>query len=464
MTPICRFGRSEPNNPSVQDVLSVDCEVVVSCLRQTTGPRTSGRPFQKETKMNRSMTLSRAVLVGFAILLCGCPGSDPVPNSGGGAGGNSGGGNSSGGGGGAAAGGMGGGTVAAKTGFQVTVTGEGFATEGIAFPAPAGSEEPFFQDGWEVKFESIVAFIDNVAVSENPDKSPNDQSMTDGLVAELKGPWVVDLAKEGPLTAKEMNGKAFVLGAIENQNKKGGAAFDLTKKYAFGFDTIKAVAAATKVNAVDDSVISTMVTKGYSVWVKGTAEFKGTNCRSTVASYDFKRLPKKVNFAFGFAAPTTYINCNNPELMPANSRGISPKAGDVVVAQTTLHFDHPFWEALIEDAPLRFDLIAARKSVATGEGPAMVSMTDADLVGVAFDDGKDAQGTSLPWRYCGPVVASERKAGTVNYDTNGVPVNPLGGDKGLKDLLDYSTYNLSTYGHLNNDGLCYPKRNFPAPP
>ena len=44
-----------------------------------------------------------------------------------------------------------------------------------------------------------------------------------------------------------------------------------------------------------------------------------------------------------------------------------------------------------------------------------------------------------------------------------VPVNPAGGATGLRDVADYMTYNLSTFGHLNNDGLCFPERQYPSP-
>jgi hypothetical protein len=407
--------------------------------------------------------LKAVTMIGAVLVLVSCETTSSGPDSGMGGGNAMGGGGPTGGGTPMGGGAGGGGNATMQSGFEVTITGEAFATEGIAFPAPAGTDEPFFQDGWELKFESVVAFVDKVTVSENPQMSSTDQSKTGPVVAELNGPWVVDLAKDSPLVAKEMNGKAVALGKIPNQNKKGGAAFDTTQNYAFGFDTIKAVAGATNVNGVDPAVIATMVSKGYAVWFKGTAEFKGENCRSTVADYDFKRLPKKVNFAFGLAIPTTYINCINPELMPADSRGISPKANAVVTAQATLHIDHPFWEALEEDAPLRFDLMAAQKSVATGNGPATADLTEADLVSVDFQSGKDAQGTAIPWRYCGEKADGERTMGTVQYDPKGVPVSVEGGAKGLKGLTDYMQYNTATYGHLNNDGLCFAKRNYPSP-
>ena len=348
--------------------------------------------------------------------------------------------------------------------FKVTVTGEGFATDGYAYP-PTNADEPHFVDGWEVKYDSVVVFVDKVTVSENPDKAPTDQSQTGNLVAQLDGPWVIDVTEAGPETAKEMNGKAFVLGSIANQNKNGNVAFDATQKYAFGFDLAAPSASAKKVNVskmVPDSVVQQMVTNGWTVWMKGTAEFKGgTSCRSSNSAYDFGRLPKKVNFAFGYKTPVTFKNCINPELMPAESKGIQGQKNAETVVQVTLHLDHPFWDALTEDAPLRWDLIAARKSVAMGAGPAMVDVTNADLTGVDFVAAKDAQNNALPWRVCD--ATGDVPSGNVSYGLGGVPTSAAGGASGLKDYVDFMTYNLSTMGHLNNDGLCFPARNYPSP-
>jgi hypothetical protein len=33
---------------------------------------------------------------------------------------------------------------------------------------------------------------------------------------------------------------------------------------------------------------------------------------------------------------------------------------------------------------------------------------------------------------------------------------------GLSDYYDFATYNASTLGHLNSDGLCYVDRHYPS--
>ncbi|MBK7864304.1 MAG: hypothetical protein IPJ65_38035 [Archangiaceae bacterium] len=358
------------------------------------------------------------------------------------------------------------GTTKVNNGFLITVTGEGSATDGNPFPPGAG-QEVVFKDGWQIDYTHVLVTAGKVVISENPDMSPTDPSQTGPVVAQLDGPFAVDLAKAGPLDSKEMNGKSWRLGRITQ--KQDGTAFSATTRYAFGFDLVAAQSGVVNVNLDADAraLYQTMAEQGFTVLYQGVATWKGDQgtpaCRSTVASYDWGRVPKKVNFKIGWKAPVTYQNCVNPDLMPADSRGVQTQANDETIAQVTFHLDHPFWEALEEDAPLRWDAIAARKSVATAPAPAMVEVTEADLVGVDFQSFKDAQAMPMAMRFCGEQAAGEPTTGTLGYDPKSVPVNPTGGSTGLKDLYDYTTYNLATFGHLNNDGLCYPARNYPSP-
>lgn len=358
---------------------------------------------------------------------------------------------------------------AVNNSLLVTITGESSATEGTGFPPAPGGGEPFFIDGWELTYEHVLVTVGAVNVSEGPETNPNDQSITGPLVAEVTGPWAVDLAKAGPLAAKEQNGTAFALARITGQNKKPGApAFEATARYAFGYSLVAATEGVRNVN-LDDSAQAayrTMATNGWSVLLQGTATWRGDRstpaCRSTNAAYDFNRFPRAVKFSFGFKAPVNFKNCVNPELQPIDSRGVQTATNAQTTAQLTFHLDHPFWESLTEDAPLRWDSIAARRSAAAGASPASVDVTISDLT---FDlqAPRDAQNAPIPWRTCGPVEPGERSSGTVSYDPVNVPVNPAGGAAGLANLLDYMTYNLSTFGHLNNDGLCFPDRQYASP-
>jgi len=357
-------------------------------------------------------------------------------------------------------------TQSVNDSLLVTITGEATALEGFGFPPAGAGGEPYFLDGWEVRFEQVLVTMGGVTVNENPEMNPNDPSQVGALVAEATGPWAVDLAKGGSLDAKEGNGKAVALTRLTSKNKVSGSpAFDPTARYAFSYSLVSAQERVFNVNldAAGEAAYREMISKGWSVLLVGTATWKGdTACRSTSTSFDFGRFPQSVKFRFGFAAPVNFKNCVNPELSPADSRGVQTSTNAQTVAQLTLHLDHPFWESLEEDAPLRWDALAARKSVASGAGPAMAELTTADL---AFDlfAPRDAQNAPIPWRTCGPTLTTERTMGTVSYDPVNVPVNPAGGAAGLKDLADYMTYNLSTFGHLNNDGLCFPDRQYPSP-
>lgn len=339
----------------------------------------------------------------------------------------------------------------------LTVSGEGAATEGFGFPPPVAGGEAYFVDGWEITFTRVLVTVGNVTVSENPDLDPNDASKTGALVAESVGPWALNLAKEGPLDAKEQNGKAWPVTRLTAQNKKAGSpAFDATTKYALGYSLLAAKNGVFNVNldAADQTAYTAMISKGQSVLLEGTATWKGgAGCRSTVASYDFTTAPQTVNFSFGFVAPVDFKNCVNPELSPAESRGVQTQAGAQTTTQVTFHLDHPFWESLEEDAPLRWDALAA-----LGKS----SITEADLA-IDFQAFRDTNAMAIPWRTCGPTLDNERTSGTVSYDPVSVPVNPAGGAAGLKNLADYMTYNLSTFGHMNNDGLCFPQRKYPSP-
>src|SRR5437879_6101895 len=109
----------------------------------------------------------------------------------------------------------GGGTV------QFTASGEALALGGYAFP-PAMPDDPSFVDGWEVKFERLIVTFDKINLSEDPDKSPMDQSQTDARVAEVKGPWAVDLHKGGPLMGKGgSDEQALPIATITSQNMNG---------------------------------------------------------------------------------------------------------------------------------------------------------------------------------------------------------------------------------------------------
>lgn len=360
------------------------------------------------------------------------------------------------------------GTTAPNNQILFTASGEVLALGGYAFP-PATAGDPAFVDGWEFHFTHFLATFDKIRLNTNPDTSPTDQSQVGSLVAELDGPWAVDLHNGGPLPGKGGTGEQAVpIAILANQNKAGGAAFDTTVRYAFSFDSIAATKSALNVDLDDEGLeyYQYMIDNGYVVLYAGTATFKGTGCTAPAPAYDFTKLPTTVNFVLGFKTPTSYVNCQNPDNDPAppisaseaHQRGVQTKASTFVVTQVTFHTDHPFWESVVHDSPAHFDVLAARH---TGVTTANVLLDD--VKGVDFTDIKDDKGTSLTWRSC--VSTYTAKAGHLAFDPTTVPVDPSATpDKALRDLYDFMVYNQSTQGHLNSDGLAAVKRNYPSPP
>ncbi len=360
------------------------------------------------------------------------------------------------------------GASAPKGQILVTASGEALALGGYAFPAPA-PDSPVFVDGWSVKFTHVLVTLDHVRLHENPDTAPTDQRQMGALVAEVDGPWAIDLHKGGPLQGAGGSGEEAVpLAVIPNLNLKSGApAFDPTVRYAFGFDTVPATESAYDVDldAEGRALYQQMISKGYTVLYAGTASFVGgPSCSSPTTSYDFSQLPMVVDFQLGFASPTTYENCQNPDLtggaFPGEEaqRGIQINQGTWTRAQLTVHTDHPFWETIVHDGPMHFDMLAARKV-----GVAHASVTLDDVVGVDPTYITDSNGVGVPWRSC--VSTYTAQAGVLSFDAVNLPVNPSAApSQALRDLYDFIVYNQSTQGHLNSDGLCAVERRYPSPP
>jgi hypothetical protein len=343
-------------------------------------------------------------------------------------------------------------------GILVTASGEALAFGGYPFP-PANDDDPAFVDGWEVTFDRVLVTLDHVTLSQTPDLSPGDPSLVGAVVATSDGPWAVDLHPKGPLAGKGGGDET----AVPVTSFTG---LDSQTRYAFAFETSAATPAAKNVNldAAGLADYSEMIASGYSVLYVGTARFKGVSC-SPASGPALDALPKVVPFRLGFATPTAYSNCQNPDNDPAKAfggeehqRGVSPRSNASVVAQMTIHTDHPFWEAVAHDAPAHFDAIAARYSGC----PSPTARVE-DLAGVDFFGFRDRAARPLPWRTCRPSYTPPK--GTMHFDPGSVPVDPASTDGSrLRDYRDFMAYVQSTQGHLNADGLCFVRRKYASPP
>lgn len=355
--------------------------------------------------------------------------------------------------------------------IQFTASGEELAFGGYAFP-PALVDDPAIVDGWELRFDEVLVTFANISLSENPDKSTTDQSQTDAKVAAVSGSWAVDLHKGGTVTGKDgIDLEAVSIATLTEQNLNGNKPFDTTKRYAFGYDIVPAVASAQNVNmdAQGKADYQVMIQNKWTILYVGTATFKGTGCTSTIPTYNYTKLPTVVKFRIGFATPTSYINCQNPDNDPAaglgnddHQRGVQLKDNSTVIAQLTLRTERLFWQSFAQGSAPHFDQLAAlaKKDVNNN-----FVLTEQELKGVNFTSFKDSTAAALPWRSCLKTYPLPGGSTAMSFDTLGIPYNPVGNPATvMRDYLDYAAYTQSAQGEMNDEGLCFVKRGYVSPP
>jgi hypothetical protein len=376
-------------------------------------------------------------------------------------------------------------------GVLFAASGEALAFSGYGFP-PATPDDAAFVDGWDVHFKRLLVTLDNITLSNGPNAKPGDQSCVEPTVATLAGPWAVDLSHDDPSYLQGKGGpgeKAVPIAALAHQNYPAGnaAAFDTSgaTPYAFGFDITAATGSAMNVNLDADGLADyqTMINDGCAVLYVGTATFQGTACTCPTATSatqacdpatyaGWPAVGQAVPFHLCFKSPTTYVNCQNPDNDPAkplsgeeHQRGIFFKKDMSVVAQVTVHTDHPFWDSVLHDSPAHFDQFAARVA-GQGSGGVFPTATVELTQPVDYTAYTDAMGHALSWRYCiaPPTDVHAQLVGPMAFDAQSVSHTAgTDGCAGLRNYSDFATYNQSTQGHLNSDGLCYVARHYPSP-
>jgi hypothetical protein len=359
--------------------------------------------------------------------------------------------------------------------IRLSASGEVLALGGYQFP-PANPGDVAFVDGWEVVFDELIVTIDKVSLWKNPDMVPTDQSQVGPKVAELDGPWVVDLHKGGPLPGKGGDGEQAVpFAELDAQNLNGNAPFDPTERYAFGFDLVPATASANNVNLDAQGMTDyvTMQQNGWVVFYAGHATWKGAaaTCTSTDPTFDFSTVPTSVSFRLGFKTPTSYVNCQDPDLTGQglagedHPRGVQVQANAQITAQVTVHTDHPLWENYDSDGPpIHFDQLA---SVAKQQPDGTYLVTLEDTMG------ENWTAFPTPWRACSSdltMYAPPDMNKRMDFEPTKLnlyhPQLPgeLTSSTGFRDYYDFASHVQSTQGHLNSDGLCAVERHFPSVP
>jgi len=353
--------------------------------------------------------------------------------------------------------------------IQVSASGEVLSLGGYAFP-PANPGDVSFVDGWEVHFESLLITLDAVWLATNPDLNPADQSQTGPRVAQVNGPWAIDLHKGGPLPGYGGPGEqAERIVVINNQNLvPGNPPFDPTVRYAFGYDTVPADPGAILIN-LDPSQYADydfMIDRGMTVLYVGTAFWRGTpsTCSTTDPSFSFANFPTQVRFRLGWKTPTSAINCQNPSLPgpgiggEEHPRGVIVSPSTQIVSQLTIHTDHPFWENFDSDGPpAHFDQIAA------------VARPQGDVWGVLLEDTFFENYTAfpVPWRWCRADLTGfvppdqlprmDFEQGRF-YDPS--LTQPLSSTTSFRDYYDLTSHVIGSQEHLNSNGLCAVQRHY----
>jgi hypothetical protein len=393
--------------------------------------------------------------------------------------------------------------------FRFTVSGERFAREGSRFP-PLQTGAPFFVDGWEVQIDHVLVVIDKIALWENPDRSATDPTQVGAKVAEVSGPWVVDLhlpgrgaadggstdggsvdggIEDGGITDGGAVDAPIVVATLGDQNLAGHIPFDETKRYAISYEIVRASSSARPINLDNDgtSELPNMREKQYSVYYIGSAIWRGTpdTCPSTDSEFDFSpplpvgtgTVPREVIFKLGFKTPTRYVNCQNPDLpgggigSEEHPRGVKAVSASETVVQLTVRADQLFWENYDgTDAPLHFDqfAVAARPPVGGGTGPFRLDAAE-NLVRRGGILTQNYTAFAVPWRSCSPSVYTPPDQNTrmgfqhrLYYDPS-LPTS-LSSTESYRDYYDLASHIQSGQGYLGARGRCAVQRQFPSRP
>lgn len=333
--------------------------------------------------------------------------------------------------------------------FDVTMSGEDLAFTGYIFdPATAASngDPPSFVDGWSVEFEHIVVTVGNIRLNQGPDTNPDDPAQLGAELVKVPNTFAVDVARSGPETDKG-SGQP---GAWYLTTLRGSFASDT--RYALSYDTLPATAQATKVgfDQGSEALYQQAVQNGWAVAFQGRATFVGKATPPLAAPFD--AFSKPVEFTLGFANPSSYLNCANPDLGSGGDeppRGVQTLANQAAVVQVTYHTDHLFWDTLdVEGTPLHFDHIAAQAKFANAGAPGVVTMADLSGVNVNLIT---IGGTATPL---------PSRTYVDDYTPAGATFTLSPGTTGITALGDFLEYTAASGGHMNADGECAVKPNF----
>jgi len=327
--------------------------------------------------------------------------------------------------------------------INVTVSSEDLGQQGFDYTPTPAMDQIVFVDGWELRFDSILTTISNVRLNQ-PGTMPADPSMVGALVAQEPRSFAIDAHKMGSFPGAG-GGSETAIPLFAFRHSATGAALDPMVRYAFSYDISAATGAATNVNLSREQFADyqEMIAKRWTLLVTGTATYRGRAPMMGTPSADY---PTSVRFRYGFGAPASYINCNNPDNGgEEGSPGVAPRATGPARAQITLHMDHLFWLRLnVEDPPPHYDQFAARATAGAMGMPATSTLDD--LMGVVP--------TNLVDRMMRPIP--DRGEQTAGYMAMGMRLlAETNGSSGLDNMRAFVAFSTRAFAHFNADGLCF---------
>ncbi len=267
------------------------------------------------------------------------------------------------------------GCAAGEGRVNITAWGEEAAT--VGYP----NTELSFADGWSLKYDHWITSFSNFELADQK---------SEAVVFADTTPYLADWTQ------------AVEPAAVTTTSLAAG-------RYKVSYAFVPAVAGATKVTAVDDALVATMVANHWNTYFDAVAT-KGT---------------ETVRIRWGMHNPSRYQYCKNGV---DNSDGIAVPDGGDVEAGIFVHLDHTFWDRLgTEEAQLRFDAIA---SWAVGGETVLDDLAHVSIANIRDRSNKpilDAAGAPL------------------RYDDAGL---------GLAHLREFIIFSTRGQAHLNGEGQC----------
>ena len=202
----------------------------------------------------------------------------------------------------------------------------------------------------------------------------------------------------------------------------------------------------------------------------GTATFKGDKTDPELLSAGARRDVgrTRVNFRLCFKSPTTTSIARTPTTIRRRRSRTKSTSVDRVSGQLVGHrpSDDPHRSSVLGQRAPR--LARALRSIRGARGRRRRGRADRDA---RDDEGRRLHGVHGRPRARAQLALLHRSADGRRIPKLAECVRPASGparrgndmSAGLRDYYDFTTYDQSTQGHLNSDGLCFVKRNYPSP-